>query len=567
MIEKLKKLVGEIFNSSDSLNLNKWRVSFAGGNEDKEVDEIDFTSNDQVFESNASTVVLRPRIKDKKQRTSLINEMEKLINDNIDIVRKKFIETLDTEDVYEIEIEKRIFTGSSSLSLRIGAYKLKVDKKGNTSKPANPTWKILIQSKGLSNGSTGKRADPHEIMTAALILGQTKYDYDKINQLSDERRQKFLYRICKHLSVLANRVQGAAGADGIFVDNENGDYVNLAKALSISNYVLDEIGKDARVQSVWQTGTAWATEVKKFNVGPKTIKNYNSSDIIVKFIKNRKTHYWGLSLKKKGVGEVEPTLLNKPLMGASGFLIGYLNPSEIKKVEDAKKKFFINGVSKIYGTPQRELQNASIKELSKKLDNYFTDEKKKEKSEFLRGQGKYSDLPNVYFKELDSVFTQKFDKNEQFFKDFLDTIFKIDLTSYLQGTNFHFSLITGEGDYKNGKMLEVKKPSEKVGKTITEIFTKIFGKYAGNKDAFRIVPLSKYLPSKINAFEPNATAAKLFYCLVINKVQIVDIEVRYKGSFGPEPQFQVFLTDRRNSLKTLYSRVSRMKLSDTDRWI
>ena len=254
------------------------------------------------------------------------------------------------------------------------------------------------------------------------------------------------------------------------------------------------------------------------------------------------------------------------MLGASGFLVKYLKPEQVKKVQDAKKTFFINGISKIYGTPLSELNKLDIKQLAKKLDVYFTDEKKKEKNQFLTGTGEFSKLHNIYFESLDKLFTEEFDKNEEFFKDFLDTIFKIDLTSYLKGTNFHFSLITGEGNYKNGKVLEIKKPSEKEGKTMTEIFTKIFGKYSGKKDLFRIMPLSNYLPTKINAFEKGATAAKLYYCLVINKIQIVDIEVRYKGSFGPEPQFQVFLTDRRNSLKNLYSRISRMQISDRDRW-
>jgi hypothetical protein len=565
-LNDIQKAVKDIFDSNDDLNLNRWRTSFAGSDADKQVDEINFESKDQVFEEGASTIVIRPRIKDKKQRTALINGIEKIVEDNIETVRQKFISHLDTSESYVIELQKKIFPKSSSIALRIETYKLKIDKNGNTSKPSRPIWKILIQSKGLSNGSTGKRSDPHEIMTAALILGQTKYDYSKINTLPDERRQKFLYRICKHLSVLANRVQGASGKDGIFVDDENGDYANLAKALSISNYVLEEIGKDARVKAVWQTGTSWASEVKQFNVGPKTIKNYNSSDIIVKFEKNSKTHYWGLSLKKRGINEVEPTLLNKPLLGKSGFLVRYLKPERVKKVQDAKKTFFINGVSKIYGTPASELSKLDIKQLAKKLDLYFTDEKKNQKNQFLTGTGEFSKLYNIYFEALDKLFTEEFDKNEEFFKDFLDTIFKIDLTSYLKGTNFHFSLITGEGDYKNGKVLEIKKPSEKEGKTMTEIFTKIFGKYSAKKDAFRIMPLSNYLPKKINAFEKGATAAKLYYCLVINKIQIVDIEVRYKGSFGPEPQFQVFLTDRRNSLKSLYSRISKMKLSDRDRW-
>ena len=77
--------------------------------------------------------------------------------------------------------------------------------------------------------------------------------------------------------------------------------MNLAKAVSVSNYVIEEIG-NANVETVWQTGTKWASEIRKFNVGPKTIQNYNSSDIIVKFQtkgKHEATHYLGFKFEEK----------------------------------------------------------------------------------------------------------------------------------------------------------------------------------------------------------------------------------------------------------------------------
>ena len=139
-------------------------------------------------------------------------------------------------------------------------------------------------------------------------------------------------------------MKGAAGINGFYTDSDKTepDLVNLAKAVSVSNYVIDEIG-NANVETVWQTGTKWASEIKKFNVGPKTIQNYNSSDIIVKFQtkgRSEATHYWGLSLKKRGIGEPEPTLLNKPAYGAKGFLTKSIPAAEHKKIEEAKLEFF-----------------------------------------------------------------------------------------------------------------------------------------------------------------------------------------------------------------------------------
>ena len=94
-------------------------------------------------------------------------------------------------------------------------------------------------------------------------------------------------------------------ASGFYVDGSaknEPDLVNLAKALSVSNFILQKIGKNATVNAVWQTGKQWASEISKFNPDNKDIKNYNSSDIIVKFTtrggKSPEVHYWGISLKK-----------------------------------------------------------------------------------------------------------------------------------------------------------------------------------------------------------------------------------------------------------------------------
>ena len=376
------------------------------------------------------------------------------------------------------------------------------------------------------------------------------------------------------LATTASKVQGSAGLDGFYLDRnkEDPDVVNLAKAISVSNYIIDEIGS-GKVQTVWQTGTKWAQEVKKFNVGPKTIKNYNSSDIIVKFNINKATHYWGLSLKKRGISggtpDVEPTLLNKPLMGNRGFIEKKLKtmqggPAAIKKIEDAKLKFFrgaIKGKVKQNQYKSKPIDKMPIKEVLKAVDTLFTE--RNDKSSMLRGQGEYSQNPNIYFKAIDEVFMKNFNNNKEFFEEFLDLIFKIKLDSYITNTNFHFSLITGTGDYKNGKIMEVQPPLEKEGRLTSEIFKKLFG--APHKDSFKIIQQDR----RKHAFEQGATAAKLFYTMMIGKknpIAIVDLEVRYKGALTSEPQFQVFMSVRQNNFSQLYKKLAAKKTFGPDRW-
>ena len=532
---------------SGNLSLETFYRNYGSGNEDRNIEPWDSESSTMVVRGSGSKVVLKPRIKSKQEREHLAKETEKFYNKNSEEIQQKIIEYLNPETPvsFSAEVSKRGDSGSS-----VNFFNLRVFKEGKES--GNPILSILFQAKGLSNGEGGKRSDPHELMTACLILEMNKINVNQLNNKKGEKHDEEIKKIVDKLAATSSKVQGSAGLDGFYIDRnkEDPDVVNLAKAISVSNYIIDEIGP-GKVQTVWQTGTKWASEVKKFNVGPKTIKNYNSSDIIVKFNINKSTHYWGLSLKKRGITggtpDVEPTLLNKPLMGSRGFIERKLKsmnggPAAIKKIEDAKLKFFrgaIKAKTKNVNYKNKPIDKMPIKEVLKAVDTLFTE--RNDKSSMLRGQGEYAQNPNIYFKAIDEVFMKNFNNNKEFFEEFMELIFKIKLDSYLTDTNFHFSLVTGTGDYKNGKIMEVHPPLEKEGRLTSEIFKKLFG--APHKDSFKIIQQD----NRKHAFEPGATAAKLFYTMLIGKknpIAIVDLEVRYKGALTSEPQFQVFMSVR-----------------------
>ena len=554
---------------SGNLSLKRFYQSYGSGSEDRNIEEWDSKSTAMVVKGSGSKVLLKPRIKSKQEREHLAKETEKFYDRNSEEIQEKIIEYLNPETpvVFSAEVSKRGDSGSS-----VNFFNLRVFKEGKES--GNPILSILFQAKGLSNGEGGKRSDPHELMTACLILEMNKVNVSQLNSKRGEAHDKHIKQLVDKLYTTAAKVQGSAGLDGFYLDRDkqDPDVVNLAKAISVSNYIIDEIGS-SKVKTVWQTGTKWASEVKKFNVGPKTIKNYNSSDIIIKFELNGATHYWGLSLKKRGITsgtpDVEPTLLNKPLMGSRGFIEKKLKSmsgglSAIKKIEDAKIKFFRGAIkAKIKSTTYKgkSVDKMPIKDVLKVVDTLFTE--RNDKSSMLRGQGEYSKNPNIYFKAIDEVFMKNFNNNKEFFEEFMDLIFKIKLDSYLEGANFHFSLITGTGDYKNGKIMEVQPPLEKEGRLTSEIFRKLFG--APHKDSFKIIQQD----SRKHAFEPGATAAKLFYTMLIGKknpIAIVDLEVRYKGALTSEPQFQVFMSVRQNNFSQLYKKIASTKTFGPDRW-
>ena len=554
---------------SGKLSLKSFYQSYGSGSEDRNIEPWDSGNKAMVVKGSGSKVVLKPRIKSKQEREHLAKETEKFYDRNSEEIKEKIIEYLNPETpvVFSAEVSKRGDSGSS-----VNFFNLRVFKEGKES--GNPILSILFQAKGLSNGEGGKRSDPHELMTACLILEMNKVNVSQLNSKKGEAHDKDIKQLVDKLATTASKVQGSAGLDGFYLDRDkqDPDVVNLAKAISVSNYILDEIGS-AKVKTVWQTGTKWASEVKKFNVGPKTIKNYNSSDIIVKFELNGATHYWGLSLKKRGITsgtpDVEPTLLNKPLMGSRGFVEKKLKSmpggsSAIKKIEDAKIKFFRGAIKAKTKSPDykgKSVDKMPIKDVLKVVDTLFTE--RNDKSSMLRGQGEYAQNPNIYFKAIDEVFMKNFNNNKEFFEEFMDLIFKIKLDSYLEGANFHFSLITGTGDYKNGKIMEVHPPLEKEGRLTSEIFRKLFG--APHKDSFKIIQQD----NRKHAFEPGATAAKLFYTMLIGKknpIAIVDLEVRYKGALTSEPQFQVFMSVRQNNFSQLYKKIASKKTFGPDRW-
>ena len=549
VVDNSKKIFGDLSKFFSN-------VSVKGG--DKEIDDWDDKSPDMIFAKSGSTVVLKPRIRSKTERDWLRGKFKSYIEQRQSELESAIIGVVPPKVAYTFTYDEQVVAGTG-----IKSYIIKATEEGKN----RAAITILLQSKGMSNGSTGKREDPHELMTAILIREKIYVDYNKINKSRDTESQ--YKEIVDRLYNSAGKIQGASGLKGFYTDSDKSepDLVNLAKAVSVSNYVINEIG-NANVETVWQTGTKWASEIKKFNVGPKTIQNYNSSDIIVKFQtkgSHEATHYWGLSLKKRGIGEPEPTLLNKPAYGAKGFLTKSIPAGEHKKIEDKKLEFFRGALKVKVGNTSykgKDINKMPVKEVLKACNNEFTN--RVEKSEMLRGQGKYRVNPNIYFQEMDRVFIKYFDNNEEFFKEFLDTIFKINLDTYLSDASFHFSLLTGEGDYKNGQIFEVKPPLEKEGRLTSEIFRKIFSD--PDQSAYRLVQQK----DKPHAFEATATAAKLFYEMLIGKpgkpISVVMLEVRYKGALTGEPQFQVFMSVKKNSFAALYKKEASKKTFGPDRW-
>ena len=426
------------------------------------------------------------------------------------------------------------------------------------------------------------KPDPHELMAGALILRGKNVNVSNINQ---DARVNGTALVEDLRDNWAKKVIGweQRDLDTFMVSDNVGDMKNLAKAISISNYVLDQVGP-GKVKTVWQTGSQWDQRIKRFNPSTATIKNYNSSDIVLEIPlgqgKNACDHYWGISLKKRGVKDKEPTLLNKPVVGASGFLTEKVDPIYVSVIKAAKAQFFAEALKlKTAGSYQgKPLSGADIDKLPfttvLKYCNVLFRRAGDEKNQMLTGRKGtiYEKNPNIYFKEMNNAFMESFNNNRKFFYDFLDLVFKINLDQWVKDRCFHFSLMTGVGDYSPvTDRLEVQGAEEKEGRLMSEILRTMFG----DEDKTRYIIRKQPDARAINAFEDieGKKPAKLFFEMIIGPspklgTSIVDLEVRYKGDLTPEPQFQVFINKvRRNSITHKYAEEARTKSLGKSRWI
>ena len=425
------------------------------------------------------------------------------------------------------------------------------------------------------------KVDPHEMMTAALILRGKEVD---VSQLNLDVRQNAT-KLVEDLSTISNKIGGGTGDAGFFStvgDSKVPSYVNLAKAIPIANYVLKDIPKSATIKKVYQTGGSWHADIPKhFNPDTDVIKNYNSSDIVIRLHttgKNEAEHWWGISLKKRAIKEPSPTLLNKPVVGKVGFLTGRFSPADVTNINDQKDKFFRQVLNIVTGGEWKgkdgkgkgeQIKDMDLKAVLKACDEIFHG-KRTYKNNMLTGRGEFKDNPNIYFEAMHKAFEDyvKPPRATPFFEEYFDLIFKINLDTYINDASFHFSLITGAGDFSpSQQQIQVGEVEEFEGRTTSEIFRTMFKD--PDQTSFRLVKQEG--AKKLHAWEPGATAAKLFYEMVIGKpgkgISIVDLEVRFKGHLTTEPQFQVFVNKvRENGFAKEYARrVKESKMKKT-RW-
>ena len=291
-------------------------------------------------------------------------------------------------------------------------------------------------------------------------------------------------------------------------------YTNVCQAMSAGIAMKEMMG--GKADKGWMTGIKWGKEIEQFKVQSYGMKDFNSSDIILK----KGDTWYRVSLKKKETGKAaDPTILNKAFTSL-------LDGDELKPVRDkidAKTAEFYTKVLKkamtdgnIKGNP-RSVNTRNWKTFMKKLDNKYV---------------------NASLKSDDSLFKDVAKivegSGEKIASMLVNLVLKMDLKD-LQKKNFNFSLITGIGNYNPNKGVTVEKADVKDIDTIVEKMDALFDKGK---------PTIEFNYNKKQAFQKGAGAAKLFYVVKVGGMDIMQNEIRYKGSFTAQPQFFAVFTEK-----------------------
>lgn len=337
---------------------------------------------------------------------------------------------------------------------------------------------------------------------------------------------------------------------------------DLAVGISAAKKIKEELPKKGNViPFVYMTGNVWPKEVEKFRISTSTFNDYNSSDILVT---DNSEFYLGISLKKKPkVKSPSPTLINKAfdtiLQGKEFDLIK-------KDLYDKRVAYFSNIVKE--SVQEGYILKSDIPNFNNLSDLELFTSSKRDKTKF--GKYAYIDtkgsakLPGGYLGGGDSItkdpksmryfvnkklsqrdnplfkaFVDVLNDHAQLFSDTLiDIILKEKLYKELDSkdikeSEFAFFLMTGVANISKSGNIDIGKASAISLKTTLCGLTRIKKQSEKQKPKLEV--------NKIKSAK--SQAAKIFLELKWGQTTILDLEIRYKGSFTSQPQFQATLGD------------------------
>lgn len=414
--------------------------------------------------------------------------------------------------------------------------------------------------------------EPSEIMFAAAMLFTEKQlndaasSVDNLTKFMDTAKRKALS------SVKFGNKTISDGFIELMQPTDKG-LKDLAVGISASLAVRKKIPATEKKNTpiVYMTGNVWPKDVEKFRVSAYGFDDYNSADVLFTYNGSK---FYGISLKKKPTAKApEPTLINKAFdtllddgrefkelreqltQARIDYFAGLviqavnnkiINKSDIKgfdaliKTKEGRKELF---EAKKRDKTKFDRSYIDTKGYAKAPDGY-KDEKAMRDPKSMRSfvNKKLSDPEN----ELWSKFIEIMNQYSNLFGDSLITIilktklYKELTANDLKKYKFSFLLVTGIADISRSGAINIGES------TVNSLETTLCGlsriEEKAKKSSYKI---------ELNSNKKGLSdAAKVFLQLKRGKTVILDLELRYKGAFTPQPQFQATLNPQfKNILK------------------
>ena len=358
----------------------------------------------------------------------------------------------------------------------------------------------------------------------------TTYMEQDIDNLSDKKKS----------DVLKNAIQGISAAKAIkeWLNSEHGE------------------ANDVKAKNLYMTGNVWPRTVRKFRINAFGFDDYNASDFI---IHTGDKNFYGASLKKKPKpNAADPTLINK----AFDTILNGKQFDEVKEDITRIRSEYFAGLVRQAHEDKRIILPPSELTLS---DKDLFEAKGRDTSIYerayinTRGSVKHGlnneNAPDAMIKFVNQdlakpnnilyklLIKHMQNQGEIFANTLINLVLKVNLYDELAANkklkeyNFGFGLITGVGTVtKIAKTDPAEyKPTLSQGKWI-ELHTILCGlrQLTANTKPYKIdVDYDK---------KANSNAAKVFFKLSKAGVPILDMELRYKGTFTAQPQFFATIT-------------------------
>ena len=358
----------------------------------------------------------------------------------------------------------------------------------------------------------------------------TTYMEQDIDNLSDKKKS----------DVLKNAIQGISAAKAIkeWLNSEHGE------------------ANDVKAKNLYMTGNVWPRTVRKFRINAFGFDDYNASDFI---IHTGDKNFYGASLKKKPKpNAADPTLINK----AFDTILNGKQFDEVKEdITRIRSEYFAGLVRQAHEDKRIILPPLELTLSDKDLFEAKGRDTSIYERAYIntRGSVKHGlnneNAPDAMIKFVNEdlakpnnilyklLIKHMQNQGEIFANTLINLVLKVNLYDELAANkklkeyNFGFGLITGVGTVtKIAKTNPTQyKTTLSTGKWI-ELHTILCGlrQLTANKQSYEIaVDYDK---------KENTNAAKVFFKLSKAGVPILDMELRYKGTFTAQPQFFATIT-------------------------